>query len=85
MANKIGQEFDATISGASDSGVFVELDNTVEGLIFTEKLPPDCYIYDEKKFALIGKKHTYRIGDKLRVKLDQVDIVTRHINFSLAN
>ena len=84
MADKVGQIFDATVSGASESGIFVELPNTVEGLIYTEKLPADHYIYDESKFALIGKNHTYKLGDPLKVKLDQVDLNTRHIDFSLA-
>ena len=85
MQDKIGNVYRAVVSGVSDSGVFVELDNTVEGLIYTEKLPTDRYIYDQKKFAMIGKRHSYRIGDALIVKLDQVDIVTRHIDFVLAN
>lgn len=84
MKDKIGQIYNATVSGASDSGVFVELDNTVEGLIYLEKLPKDHYIYDEKRFALVGKKRTFRIGDKLVVKLDNVDVITRHIDFCLA-
>lgn len=84
MADKVGQIFDATVSGASESGVFVELPNTVEGLIYTEKLPQDYYVYDEGKFALIGKNHIYKLGDPIKVKLDQVDLNTRHIDFSLA-
>lgn len=81
MQDKIGNIYKAVVSGVSDSGVYVELDNTVEGLIYTEKLPTDRYVYDQKKFAMIGKKHSYRIGDTIIVKLDQVDIVTRHIDF----
>ncbi len=83
MVDKVGQVFDATVSGASESGVYVELANTVEGLINTEKLPQDRYIYDEAKVALIGKNNSYRIGDSLRVRLDDVDLSTRHIDFSL--
>lgn len=84
MADKVGQVFEGLVSGASESGVFVELENTVEGMVKIEDLPKDRYTYDEKKFALIGKKHTYRLGERMVVKLDSVDIVTRHINFILA-
>ena len=83
MANKVGETFDAKVSGVSESGLFVELDNTVEGLIYREYLPVDSYIYDEKRLRLIGKNHCYSIGDKLKVKLIGVDVITRHIDFSL--
>lgn len=84
MQDKIGNIYRAVVSGVSDSGVYVELDNTVEGLIYTEHLPADRYVFDPKKFSLIGKRHSYRIGDSLIVKLDSVDVVTRHIDFVLA-
>ena len=54
-------------------------------MISVEKLPPDKYMYDQKKFALCGKHHIYRIGDPVIVKVDSVDIVTRRIEFSLAS
>lgn len=85
MQDKIGNVYRAIVSGVSDSGVYVELDNTVEGLIYTENLPTDRYVYDQRKFAMIGKKHSFRIGDPIIVKLDQVDIVTRHIDFVIAS
>ncbi|MBQ8468270.1 MAG: ribonuclease R [Clostridia bacterium] len=84
MADKIGRVYRATISGATENGVWAELDNTVEGMIATEKLPADRYMYDQKKFALCGKKHIYRIGDPVVVKVDSVDILTRRVDFSLA-
>lgn len=85
MQDKIGNVYRAIVSGVSDSGVYVELENTVEGLIYTEKLPADRYVYDQKKFAMIGKHHTYRIGDPIIVKLDAVDVITRHIDFVIAS
>ena len=84
MADKIGEEYDAVVSGAFDGGLFVELDNTVEGMIDKINLPPDNYIYDETKFSLIGKNNYYKIGDKLHVKLESVDTFSRKINFILA-
>lgn len=85
MQDKIGNVYDAIVSGVSDSGVYVELENTVEGLIYTENLPQDRYYYDQKKFAMVGKRHQFRIGDPLKVKLDKVDVITRHIDFVLAD
>lgn len=83
MADKIGNVYAAHVSGATDSGIWAELDNTVEGMISVDKLPADRYMYDQKRFALCGKKHTYKIGEPVFVKVDQVDIITRHIDFSL--
>lgn len=84
MVDKIGKIYVGHVSGASDSGIWVELDNTVEGMVAVEKLPADRYMFDQKKFALCGKKHTYRIGDEIVVKVDASNIVTRRIDFSLA-
>lgn len=85
MADKIGEIYDAKISGVTESGIFVELENTVEGLVYLEYLPADSYIYDEKHMALAGKRNIFKIGDKVRVRLIQVDVVTRHIDFALAD
>jgi len=85
MADKIGEVYDGVVSGVNEAGVFVELDNTVEGFIYKEYLPQDTYYYDEAKFMLAGRKNIYRIGDKLKVKLAQVDVITRHIDFVLAD
>lgn len=84
MSGKIGQEFDGKISGVTESGIFVELENTVEGFIYKEKLPRDNYVFDQARFALLGKHNVFRIGERVHVKLVQVDIMTRHIDFELA-
>lgn len=84
MVDKIGNIYPAHVSGATDSGVWAELDNTVEGMIAVDKLPADRYMYDQRRFALCGKKHIYKIGEPVFVKVDQVDIITRHIDFSLS-
>ena len=83
MEDKIGQEYVAKISGVSSFGIFVALDNTVEGLIKIENLPPDDYIYDDKKFVLKGKKRKFIIGQSLKVKLISSNVVTRKIEFLL--
>ena len=83
MLDKIGQVFDARISGISDAGLFVQLESTIEGLIYKEYLPQDNYIYDERRFCLVGRRRSFRIGDKLKVELKSVDILARHIDFAI--
>ncbi|MBQ9790140.1 MAG: ribonuclease R [Clostridia bacterium] len=84
MADKIGEEYDGIVSGVNEAGLFVELENTVEGFIYKEYLPKDIYTYDESKFLLAGRRQIFRIGDAIRVKLAKVDVITRHIDFVLA-
>lgn len=81
MAGKIGQVFEGKISGVTQGGVYVELDNTIEGFIYKEKLPRDNYVFDPVKFAMYGKNNQYRIGQRISVKLVMVDVITRHIDF----
>ena len=81
MSRFIGEEFDGVISGVTNFGIFVSLENTAEGLIRTENLPKDSYIYVENKFMLQGKMYTYKLGDKIRVKLINASPVTKQIDF----
>lgn len=83
MVDKVGQVFEAKISGLTDAGLFVELENTVEGFVARNYLPFDNYIYDDKRLRLVGKTHCYNIGDKVKVKLINVDVLSRHIDFSI--
>jgi len=84
MLGKIGEEFEGKISSVVEGGIFVELDNTVEGYIYREYLPEDHYIFDQTRYMLVGKKNRFCLGDKLRIKVSNVDINTRHIDFVLA-
>ena len=84
MEDKIGSVYEGKISGVSSFGIFVELENTVEGLVKIENLPADDYIYDEKKFILKGKKRRFIIGEKLKVKLISSNVVSRKIEFLLS-
>jgi ribonuclease R len=86
MADKIGMEFDGIISGVTSFGVFVILDNTVEGLIRITALDDDYYVYDEKHYCLIGErtKKVYRLGDDIKIRVANVDIPSRTIDFVLA-
>ena len=84
MKDRIGEEFDAIVSSVTNFGLFVELENTVEGLIKIEDLPQDSYLFFEKQLKLKGQHYCFSIGDKLRVKLVNSNIYTRKIDFILA-
>lgn len=85
MLDKIGEEFDGIISSVTNFGMFVELENTVEGLIHVSYLVDDYYHYDDRSHALIGE-HTatiYRVGDEVKVRVVQVNMEERTIDFEL--
>ncbi|MDR3021861.1 MAG: ribonuclease R [Clostridiales bacterium] len=79
MQNKIGQQFEGTLSGVTVNGVFVELENTVEGFVRLQDLPKDNYIVDERLLTVIGKQHRYTIGHKIKIVVHSV--VADKINF----
>ena len=83
MTHHIGEEFEGVISGVTNFGIFVELENTCEGMIKIENLPQDQYEYFEDRFCLKGYNHLYTIGDKLKVKSVRADILSREIDFEL--
>ena len=85
MADKVGQEFDGIVSSVTGFGMFVELENTVEGLVRLANMADDYYIYDEMTYTIIGErtKKTYKIGDPVRIKVDRVNIDFREIDFEL--
>jgi ribonuclease R len=83
MLDKIGEEFDGVISGVISSGLFIELPNTVEGFVHVNSLKDDYYKYDERSYALMGErtKRMYRIGDGHRVRVTNVNIDSRQVDF----
>jgi ribonuclease R len=83
MEGKEGCDYAGIISGVTSFGFFVELDNTVEGLVHVTSLEDDFYRFDEKKYALVGErgKKVYRLGDPLRVRLEKVDKEMRTLHF----
>lgn len=83
MQDKIGEEYDATISGVTSFGLFVELANTIEGLIPIETLPDDSYEFVETRFLLRGTKNSFHLGEPLRVKVAGVDWGARRVQFLL--
>ena len=85
MRDKIGETFEGNISGVTDAGVFVQLDNTIEGFIYKENLPEDHYIFDQTRYMLIGRRNRFALGERLKVRVAAADINTRHIDFELDN
>ena len=85
MKQYLGEVFDGIVSGVQEFGVFVELDNTIEGMIKFENLPIDNYDYDKKTMQLSGSKHSYSLGDKVQVMVVASNTHTRRIEFELAD
>ena len=87
MENKIGEEYDGIISSVTSFGIFVELDNTVEGLIRFDDLGNEYFIYDEEKKRLIGEKTNkiYKIGDKVRIRVKDANKLLRTVDFELVS
>ena len=81
LSNHIGEVFEGKISGVMDYGIYVELDNTCEGLIRTDCLPEDNYELMPDGFTLLGKHHKYSIGDAMKVKVAKVNIENYKIDF----
>lgn len=81
MLDHVGEEFDAVISGVTSFGVFSELENGIEGLTRIEDLPRGQYKYDEKTFTLRSGKHSYTIGERVRVGVIGADISSKRIDF----
>ena len=88
METKVGQEFDATITGVTEWGIYVEEKETrSEGLIRMRDLSDDFYILDEKNYCLIGKnkKKKYALGDPIRVKLVRANVEDRLLDFGMVS
>ena len=87
MADKVGQEFNAVISGVTDWGLYVEeKDTSAEGLIRIRTLGKEFFTHNKKEYALVGErtKKKYALGDRLRVKLVGADLAARTLDFELS-
>ena len=87
MSNKIGEEFEGVITSLTSFGIFVELPNTIEGLIRLSSLTDDYYHYDRESQQILGerRKKRFRIGDSLRVTVAKVNVMEGEVNFALVN
>ncbi len=86
MRDKVGEEFNGYISGVRPFGLFVELEDFfIEGLVHLTRLPEDRYEYLEARHALIGTNRgkSFRLGDRVRVRVDAANLESRQIDFSL--
>ena len=87
MADKVGQEFDAHISGVQSYGIYCEIDeNHCEGLVGMHDLDGDYYEFDERNYCLVGRRHhqKYQLGDAVRIKVARANIEKRQLDFVLA-
>jgi len=86
LKNKIGDSFDGVISGVTEWGLYVEIiENKCEGLVKVSSIKDDHYIYDEKKYALIGyrSKAIYQLGQKVKIKIQRADLERKQMDFIL--
>lgn len=86
MEDKIGQIYEGIISGVTNWGIYVELPNTIEGMVALSQMDDDYYEFDEKKMLVFGKrtKKSYRLGDKVVVSVAKVDRMMGTIDFVFA-
>lgn len=86
MSDKVGQEFIGTISGVTQWGFYVELeDSKCEGLVSITELEDDYYEFDEKNYCIAGRHHhkIYQLGDKVTVKVAKANLVARQLDYEL--
>ncbi|MDD3172697.1 MAG: ribonuclease R [Herbinix sp.] len=85
MMDHIGETFEGVISGVTSWGMYVELPNTVEGMIRVSEMQDDYYIYDEERYQMVGEhtKKIYKLGQKVTVEVVNADKIMRTIDFAL--
>ena len=85
MEKRIGEEYEGIVSSITSFGMFVELENTIEGLIRFEDLGDEYFIYDEDRKRLIGERtnKVYKIGDKVKIKVKSASKLLRQIDFEI--
>lgn len=86
MLSHLGEEFDGVVSGVTAWGIYVELPNTIEGMVHITALKGDYYIYYESRHELVGEvtKTTYKLGQRIRVRCVDADTIARTIDFEIA-
>ena len=87
MQAHIGEEFDGVISGSTKWGMYVELPNTIEGLVHVTNMTDDHYEYNEERYEMIGMhtRKVYKLGEALRVQVLDADRLMRTIDFKIVN
>ncbi|MDO4513318.1 MAG: ribonuclease R [Lachnospiraceae bacterium] len=87
MESRIGEVFEGVISGITSWGIYVELANTIEGLIPVSLLPDDYYYYDESSYEMVGEDtgRRYKLGERVFVKVKSIDRLNRTIDFLMVD
>ena len=88
MEDKIGNEYDAHISGIQSYGIYCEIDeNHCEGMVPMRDLDDDYYDFDERNYCLVGRRHhhKYQLGDSIRIKVARANLEKRQLDFALAD
>ena len=83
MVKHIGDEYEGIISSVTNFGIFVELENGIEGLVKTENLPEKNYLFFEKSYKLKGQKTCFSLGDRVKIKVIASNIYDRKVEFCL--
>ena len=85
MEDRVGEEFVGIVSSVTSFGMFIELDNTVEGLVRLADMNDDYYIFDDNTFTILGErtKKMYRIGDVVKIRVEKVNVDFKEIDFKL--
>ena len=87
MEQFIGQSFEGVISGVTTWGMYVELPNTVEGMVRVADIPGDYYYFEEEKYRMVGERtgKSYKLGESIRITVSAVDKLTKTIDFTIAD
>lgn len=85
MTKHIGEEFEGIVSSLTNFGMFVQLENTIEGLVHFNNMLDDYYHFDEEKYYIIGERTNkiYRLGDMVKIRVIDADVMRRNIDFEL--
>lgn len=86
MLDRIGQEFDGTISGVTEWGMYVELEEThIEGMVALRDMNDDFYVYNENDYAIVGRSNgrIFTLGDRVRIRVERADLPRKQIDFSM--
>ena len=85
MQDHLGEIYEGVISGVTNYGIYVELDNTVEGMVHVNSMRNDYYYFDELHYELVGQDSgiKYKLGERVLVQVKRVDMMTKTIDFRL--
>ena len=87
MSKRIGNVYEGIVSSLTHFGMYVQLENTVEGLVHFSNMLDDYYDFDEENYYIIGEhtRRKYRLGDVVKVKVIKADLINRTVDFMLVS